>query len=291
MGKINDITGKKFNMLTALEPIRVEPKIGAIWKFKCECGNIVELPASRVTTKNGTKSCGCLNKKNVPKIDLTGKKFGKLTVLKCDGTAKRRRMMWVCRCDCGTLVKVDGAHLKSGHTQSFGCILKDGKNSSLYKNGLSRTKLHYAYFNMKNRCTRKDNYEYQNYGGRGISVCDEWMSNDGFVAFSDWALSNGYEDGLTLDRIDNDKGYSPDNCRWVDKFVQANNKRNNHFIKINGEIGTVANMARKFNVSYWNLLHYSNGGENCKYQDLRIEVADESEIQEYRKSQSYRAKE
>lgn len=81
------------------------------------------------------------------------------------------------------------------------------------------------------------------------------------------------------------------NGSFLDKFVQANNKRNNHFIKINGEIGTVANMARKFNVSYWNLLHYSNGGENCKYQDLRIEVADESEIQEYRKSQSYRAKE
>ena len=291
MGKINDITGKKFNMLTALEPIRVEPKIGAIWKFKCECGNIVELPASKVTTKNGTKSCGCLNKKNIPKIDLTGKKFGKLTVLKCDGTVGRRRMMWICRCDCGTLVKVDGSHLKDGHTNSCGCLNREKIAKVNFKTGLYGTKLYYAWYNMCNRCNRESNHEYPDYGGRGIKIHEKWLGEHGFENFVDWSLSNGYKEGLTIDRIDNNKGYSPDNCRWVDKFVQANNKRNNHFIKIDGEVGTVANMARKFNVDYWNLLHYSKGGKNCKYPDLRIEVADESEIQEYRKSQSYRAKE
>ncbi|WP_140398241.1 hypothetical protein [Blautia sp. An249] len=290
-GNFKDITGQKFNMLTALEFVEMESKIGAIWKFKCDCGNIVDLPACRVATKNGTKSCGCLNKKNKPKIDLTGQKYGRLTVLKCEGTIGRRRMMWLCQCDCGKQVIVQGTHLRSGHTKSCGCLNAEKISSVNYKTGLCRTKLYYTYCNMCNRCNRENNSEYSDYGGRGITVCNEWIGVDGFLNFSNWALSNGYYDGLTLDRIDNDKGYSPDNCRWVDKFVQANNKRNNHFIKVNGEVGTVANIARKYNVDYWNLLHYSKGGQNCKYPDLRIEVADESEIQEYRKGQINRAKE
>lgn len=142
---------------------------------------------------------------------------------------------------------------------------------------------------MKNRCTRQNNYEYKQYGQRGIGICKEWLGYSGFVNFCDWALANGYEEGLTIDRIDNDKGYSPENCRWVNGYIQGNNKRNNRFIKINGEIGTVANMSRKYGLDYWNLIHYSNGGKNFRYPDLEIEVASDAEIQKYRKSEKYRA--
>lgn len=273
MGKrIGDITGKKFNMLTAIEIVRNDKKNGNIWKFKCDCGNYTELPAYKVTSNTPVKSCGCILRK--PKIDMVGKKFGRLTVLKYAGVVGRRRTMWICRCDCGSIVEVDGTHLRNGHTKSCGCLCSELIRNVNYKNGLSRTKLHYAYFNMLNGCYREDNHEFSDYGGRGITVCDEWMGENGFVNFADWSLSHGYKEGLTIDRIDNDKGYSPDNCRWVDRYIQANNKRTTKYIKINGEVDTVANMSRKYNVSYWNLLHYSKGGKNCKYPNLEIEVVD-----------------
>ena len=106
-------------------------------------------------------------------------------------------------------------------------------------------------------------------------MCDEWIGANGFVNFANWALSNGYNEELTLDRIDNEKGYSPSNCRWVDKYQQANNKRNNRYVMVNGEIDTVGNMARKHNISYWNLLHYAKGGKNMKYPQLDICAVEE----------------
>lgn len=217
--------------------------------------------------------------------DLTGMRFNRLTVLKLHERTPRRRYVWLCKCDCGNVVKVFGEHLKNNHTKSCGCLSNERIAKQNFKNGLSTSRLHYAWYNMCNRCNREDNYQYESYGGRGITVCDEWLGENGFVNFTNWALSNGYDERLTIDRIDNSKGYSPDNCRWVDRYVQANNKRNNRFIKINGEIGTVANMAKKYGVSYYNLMHYANGGQNCKYPELRIEVANESEIQEYRQKE------
>lgn len=206
--------------------------------------------------------------------NLSGRVFDRLKVLEFAGIEKRRRTMWWCECKCGKLVKVDGTHLKNGHTKSCGCLNNEKIRMVNYKNGLSGTKLHYAYCNMCNRCNREDNCEYSDYGGRGIKVCDEWLGENGFVNFADWSLLHGYKEGLTIDRINNNKGYSPDNCRWVDRYVQANNKRNTRYLKINGEVDTVANLARKYNVSYWNLLHYSKGGKNFKYPDLIIEMAE-----------------
>lgn len=288
MAKRIDITGQRFGMLTALEVVGKDNKNNYIWKFKCDCGNFVEYPIHKVRRKDPVKSCGCLNAKGKPKVDITGNKFNKLTVIKYSRTVGRRRTMWLCKCDCGQMVEVEGSHLKNGHTKSCGCLNREFIADLNFKNGLSGTKIYYVWYNMRNRCNRKDGREYSLYGGRGISVCDEWLGENGFVNFSNWAMTNGYSDNLSLDRIDNNKGYCPENCRWTDRYIQANNKRNNRFVKINGEVGTVANMARKYKINYWNLLHYSKGVKNYKYPDLRIEVADESEIQEYRKSESYR---
>lgn len=228
-------------------------------------------------------------KKGVYK-DLTGIKFNRLTVIEL-AEIRKRTTFWKCECDCGNTVIVSSDHLKTGHTKSCGCLNRERIKMQNYKNGLSNSKLHYAYYNMCNRCNRKDNYQYNSYGGRGIAVCEEWIGEKGFINFAEWALKNGYSEELTIDRIDNDKGYSPDNCRWVDKFVQANNKRNNRYVKVNGDIGTVSNMARKYGIDYWNLMHYAKGGQNCKYPNFRIEVTSDAEIQEYCKSQSDRKKE
>lgn len=224
------------------------------------------------------------------KIEMKGKKFGKLIVIEYAGQKSRRRTMWKCICDCGNIVVVDGTHLRDGHTKSCGCLSIERISKLNYKNGLSNTKLQYTYNNMKNRCYRVKGRNYNNYGGRGIKLCDEWNGKDGFENFCRWACESGYKDGLTLDRMDNNMGYSPNNCRWVDRYTQGNNKRNNRFVKINGEIGTVANMARKYNVGYWNLIRYSKGGKNAKYPDLKIEVVSNEELQEYRTNQINRQK-
>lgn len=202
-------------------------------------------------------------------IDLRKMRYGKLTVTEYDGKHGRRHK-WLCRCDCGNFVSVCRDHLINGHTRSCGCLAGENKCSEDDK------RLNFVYRNLINRCYSKSCKEYPYYGARGIVICDEWKISDergsGLNNFRKWSHDNGYKKGLTLDRIDNNKGYSPDNCRWVYRYVQANNKRNNHYIKINGEIGTVANMARKYNIDYWNTLHYSKGGKNTKYPWLRIEV-------------------
>ena len=205
--------------------------------------------------------------------DLSGKRFGRLFVIRFNGIRRRRRSYWECLCDCGKTVCVDSSHLKSGHTTSCGCKSKETIKYVNFKNGLSTSRIGRTYWNMLNRCYRENNYEYHLYGGRSIKVCESWLDKEnGFVNFCEWALSNGYADDLTIDRIDNNGNYEPSNCRWVDRLKQANNKRNTKRLIINGEIDTVANWSRRLNVSYWNLLHYSKGGKNCKYPDLKIEV-------------------
>lgn len=204
-------------------------------------------------------------------IDLTGQKFGRLTAIEYAGRFGRRTK-WRCKCECGNETLVDVSKLRSGHTKSCGCYKNEKIKKLNYKTGMSSSRLYLTHRNMLNRCYREDDDMYRIYGERGITVCDEWRGDHGFENFLAWSMENGYKEGLSIDRIDNNRGYSPDNCRWVDKYVQANNKRNNHYLKINGEIDTVANHARKHNVSYWNLLHYAKGGKNCMYPDLDIEV-------------------
>lgn len=147
-------------------------------------------------------------------IDITGQKFGKLTVLEYEGRNDNRVQFWLCKCDCGNESIVRSSNLKSGNSKSCGCSINDSRhktNKANTKHGKCNTRLYSIWSGMKSRCNYEKNDSFNDYGKRGISVCDEW--EDDFQTFYDWAMRNGYSDDLSIDRIDNDGNYEPSNCR------------------------------------------------------------------------------
>lgn len=180
------------------------------------------------------------------KIDLKGMKFGKLTVVGFYET-KNKKSYWKCLCACGEFTIARSDMIKSGHTKSCGCLAQEiSKKGNHRTHELSKTKLYNVYHSMKARCYNKRNKDYPYYGGRGIEICKEWLDN--FVAFYKWANENGYEKGKSIDRINNDGNYEPENCQWVDQKIQNNNTRQNHSIEINGIAKTLSEWCEQLNV-------------------------------------------
>lgn len=191
-------------------------------------------------------------------IDLTGQRFGRLVVVERAENSADGRARWLCRCDCGQSKTVLGEHLKKGRTKSCGCAKSESSSKRFKKHGGRNSKLYRIWSNMKDRCNNPDCKVYSDYGGRGIKVCKEWI--DDFSAFQKWALANGYKEGLTIDRKDNDKGYSPDNCRWTDRKIQGNNKRNCRYITYKGQRKTVAEWSDITGIPHDTLLYRLNHG-------------------------------
>lgn len=235
VNRIGDITGRKFNNLTALKFVQMDGRKGSIWRFRCDCGNIVERPATAVMNEI-TKSCGCLKHTSKIKNDLTGRRFGKLLVLersediiKPDG---KPIIQYKCVCDCGNETIVRYSSLVGNRTVSCGCYHKEQLGRMRRTHGLShKERLYSLWLNMKDRCYNPNNNHYASYGGRGIKICDEWLND--YMSFRTWCLENGYEEeirpsgrnNLTIDRIDVNGNYEPNNCRFISNKENCLNKR------------------------------------------------------------------
>lgn len=194
--------------------------------------------------------------------DLIGKRFGKLTVLRRGENSRKNAVQWVCRCDCGRETLVTTNSLTSGNTKSCGCYRGHHRKHGAYCGGKVE-RLYRVWLNMKNRCGNPNAFGYAYYGGRGITVCEEW-AND-YDAFRKWSLENGYDPNAkfgecTIDRADNDKGYCPENCAWISMKKQCDNRRCTIFVTVNGERITASEASAKYGVLYDTLLYRHHAG-------------------------------
>ena len=219
----HDLTGQRFGRLVVISHEGSDKFHNALWRCRCDCGNEV-IVKSNSLRYGDTRSCGCLHSEN-----LVGQRFGRLLVVeRLKERSPRRNVRYRCLCDCGNEVTVISSDLKSGHTRSCGCLMHDTVRTTSITHGESKSRLYVVWKGMKNRCDNPSHVSYKNYGGRGIVVCPEW--GESFEAFSEWAYANGYDDmakrvECTIDRINVNGNYCPENCRWVDQKTQCNNKR------------------------------------------------------------------
>lgn len=172
---------------------------------------------------------------------MIGEKIGNWTIISNDyknSTTKHKRV--ICRCDCGKIKSVLLETIKNGKSKSCGC--------SNVKHGKGNTRLYKIWKGIKVRCLCKNNSHYKWYGNRGITICDEWKND--FMSFYNWSIDNGYKENLTIDRIDNDGNYEPNNCRWVDMITQSNNCRTNIYFTLNGIKKTLKQWCREYDINY-----------------------------------------
>ena len=226
-----DLTGMVFGKWTVLyqaeDIVTPNGTHVAAWCCKCECGTIRDVRGADLTNGSST-SCGCIHQPN-----LIGMTFGRLTVIaRVDDYVDKwgkHTSQWLCECSCEnhTICIVRGPSLtsKKHPTRSCGCLRKEvasDKRKQQQTHGMSKTKIYKVWGSMKARCNNPNNKFYYRYGARGIKVCEEW--NNSFDAFFQWAVTSGYKEGLSIERLDNDKGYEPNNCTWISLKDQATNK-------------------------------------------------------------------
>lgn len=234
--KIKDITGQKFGKLTAIRRVYKQ-----VWEFKCDCGSIIQSDRYNVTSGK-IVTCGC-RRKDI-KSNLVGKRFGWLVVRSYHGGG-----LWECICDCGNVVNREAGSLKANKECSCGCK----QTKFVTKHGLSDEKIYHIWHGMIDRCYNPKTESYRLYGERGIRVCDRWRDENGLMNFlADMGKPTKEQ---SIDRIDVNGDYCPENCRWATAEEQSNNKRNNVRITYNGQTKTSAQWARQFGISA-SALHY-----------------------------------
>lgn len=240
-----DLAQKKFDRLTVLDYAGRNKRGSILWNCKCSCGNTCVAVGSDLLAGR-KRSCGCLSKTLTAQRsvkDLSDMRFGSLQVLRRQGSTKKGTAAWLCVCDCGNTVVVSGENLRNQKTVSCGCKRSERHTT----HGQSGTRLYRIWQHMKTRCNDPNHDHYQWYGGKGIRVCEEWNS---FESFYRWAMQNGYEDTLTIDRVKTDGNYEPSNCRWISMKAQANNRSSNQAIEVSGKRYTLSEMAECFGMDY-----------------------------------------
>ena len=263
MSRIKNIINEIFGRLTVISLCKERSNSGkARWLCQCSCGSEVTVVGSDLLSGH-TKSCGCLGQE--PRVrDITGQKFGLLTVISlCEERSNAEKARWVCQCDCGNTPVVVGSSLMSGNTRSCGCFQREWVTKANTTHGECGSVEYRAWAQLKSRCLYKSNKRYEDYGGRGITVCERWLNS----------FENFFEDmgvrpeGLTLDRIENDGNYEPGNCRWADSETQGSNKRNSRLITYGGETLTHAQWGRRL-----------GGGHSFVHNRLRLGWAEEDTV-------------
>lgn len=190
--------------------------------------------------------------------DLRRQKFGRLTVLDNEPIRIKKQTYWNCKCMCGNEGYIYAGNLTTGKIRSCGCLLSEHRKE-LFKYAISSVKkypdnskrLYSIYRDMKFRCFNKNSNSYKYYGGKGVTICSEWLED--FMNFYNWAMSNGYEENLTIDRVDYNGNYTPNNCRWITQKQQMNNMSRNHLIEINGQVKTISEWADYYELPYWKM--------------------------------------
>jgi len=231
--EIQDLRGKKFGKLTAIEPVG-KRWAHTLWRCQCECGKVIETTIGEL--KRGKSSCGCANRTHAEamkekRIDISGMKFSRLTAIEYIEYGPHR-YKWECRCECGKTTYANSCDLLSGNKKSCGCLKAD-KNKA--RGHHCDKRLVSIYHGMKRRCYNRNDLDYADYGGRGIKICEDWLDREnGKFRFIQWAMENGYSSNLSIDRIDVNGDYSPDNCRWADAKLQARNRRARNDIGVPG---------------------------------------------------------
>lgn len=237
-----DLTGKRFGRWTVLSYAGNRK-----WTCVCDCGNIGEVYTGNLNN-GSSQSCGCIQKEN-----LIGQKFGRLTVVSESNyyvsPTGNKSVRWNCVCECGKSILASTNQLRNGIIVSCGCYGREIARKTHTTHGLTNSRIYHIWRGIKDRCydEKKDSYPY--YGGRGITVCGEWQND--FQAFYDWAMANGYDENLTIDRIDTNGNYEPSNCRWATMEEQQNNKRNNRFFNIEGQALTLPQISKKYNINLY----------------------------------------
>lgn len=175
-----------------------------------------------------------------------GQKYGRLTVT--GFVHKGKKWYWECTCECGNSIITQAYLVRNGHTSSCGCLQRERASEASLVHGQTNSRLYRIYNGMKNRCYNQKQQSYENYGGRGITICEEWLKS--FTAFEEWSLSHGYADDLSIDRIDNNGDYSPKNCRWVTRTEQNENTRRNHLVTIGDRTQPLSAWVRERGLNY-----------------------------------------
>lgn len=252
--------GERIGLFVVKEFDSQKSKPGKVyWICRCDCGNVFSI---RQDGFKKQRSCGCIRINSL----VIGKTYGRLTVLELNHDFKTRNCgaNYKCQCSCGNIKNVFFVHLNNGSTKSCGCLARETAQKQMTTHGKSKTRLFRIWQGIKSRCFNMSVKDYYRYGGRGITVCEDWRID--FKNFYSWSIENGYSESLSLDRINNNNNYSPNNCKWSTPIEQQNNTRLNKACIINNKYFTsLAEVSRVYNIKLKTIYRLYRSGNLEKY--------------------------